>query len=132
MHQRANLDMTSSLLKDQPRGSWLKPRVLSSVRGRILSGIGLMVVILVAVAAGFAWQVNEHRSTTAALQDHAEMTFLLLDAQANAESAAGALQRYVIVGDDVIIAGSDDNLLPLIDENVATAIDDLTQAIALE
>ena len=124
--------MRSSLLKDQPRGSWLKPRVLSSVRGRILSGIGLMVVILVAVAAGSAWQVYEHRSTTAALQQRAEITFVLLDAQANAESAAGALQRYVIVGDEVIIAGSDDNLLPLIDENVTTAVDDLTQAIALE
>ena len=124
--------MKSSLLKDQPRRSWMMPRVLSSVRGRILSGIGLMVVILVAVAAGFAWQVSEHRSTTAALQEHAEITFLLLDAQASAESAAAAVQRYVIIGDEVIIPGNDDILLPLIDENVTTVIDDLTQALVLE
>ncbi|MCH8050594.1 MAG: diguanylate cyclase [Chloroflexi bacterium] len=91
-----------------------------------------MVVILVAVAAGFAWQVSEHRSTTAALQEHAEITFLLLDAQASAESAAAAVQRYVIVGDEVIIPGNDDILLPLIDENVTTVIDDLTQALVLE
>ena len=124
--------MTSSLLKDQPRRSWMRPHFISSVRGRILSGIGLIVVILVAVATGFAWQVSEHRSTTAALQDHAEVTFLLLDARANAESAAASVQRYVIVGDEVIIPGNDDILLPLIEESTTTAINDLTQAIALQ
>jgi len=90
-----------------------------------------MVVILVAVAAGSVWRVNEHGSTTAALQENAEITFLLLDAQANSESAAGALQRYVIVGDDGRIPGNDDTLLPQIEANVAAATDDLTQAIAL-
>ncbi len=124
--------MTSPQLRVQPRRSWRNPRVLSSVRGRILSGIGLIVVILVAVAAGFAWQVSEHRSTTDALQDHAEITFLLLDARANAESAAASVQRYVIVGDEVIIPGNDDILLSLIDENTTNAIDDLAQAIALQ
>ncbi|HEY5625779.1 MAG TPA: diguanylate cyclase [Dehalococcoidia bacterium] len=109
----------------------MKPRFLSSVRGRVLAGIGVMVLILVAVAGGSAWRVYEHRSTTAALQDHAEITFLLLDSRASAEAAATAVQRYVIVGDEVIIPGNDDILLPLIDENVNTAIDDLTQAIAL-
>ena len=124
--------MTSSLLEGQPRSLWMVPRVLSSVRGRILSGVGLIVVILVAVAAGFAWQVSEHRSTTDALQDHAEITFLLLDARANAESAAASVQRYVIVGDEVIIPGSGDTLLSVIDESTTTAIDDLVQAIALQ
>jgi diguanylate cyclase (GGDEF)-like protein/PAS domain S-box-containing protein len=91
-----------------------------------------MVVILVAVAAVAAWRVIEHRSTTAALEKHSEITFLLLDSRANAEAAATAVQRYVIVGDEVIIPGNDDILLPLIDESVNTAIDDLSQAIALE
>lgn len=127
-----NLDMTSSLLKGQPRSSWPTPRFLSSVRGRILSGIGLIVMILVAVAAGFAWQVSEHRSTTDALQDHAEITFLLLDARANAESAAASVQRYVLVGDEVITARNDETLLSVIDESTTTAIDDLTRAIALQ
>ena len=124
--------MTSSPLNVQPRRSWIQPRILSSVRGRILSGIGVIVVILVAVAAGFAWQVSEHRSTTAALQDHAEITFLLLDARANAESAAASVQRYVIVGDEVIIPGNDDTLLSVIEETTTTALDDLVQAIALQ
>ena len=124
--------MTSSLLKGQPRSSWPTPHVLSSVRGRILSGIGLIVVILVAVAAGFAWQVSEHRSTTDALQDHAEITFLLLDARANAESAAASVQRYVLVGDEVIAARNDATLLSVIDESTTTALDDLTRALALE
>jgi len=110
----------------------MMPRVLPSVRGRIIAGIGLMVAILVTVATGSAWLVFEHRSTTAALQERAEITFLILDGQANAESAAAAIQRYVIVGDDVIIPGNDDNLLPLIDENVTAAVDDLTQAILRE
>ncbi len=124
--------MTLSLLKGQPRRSWLTPRILSSVRGRIIAGIGLMVVILVAVAAGSAWQVLEHRSTTAALQERAEITFLLLDAQANAESAAAGIQRFVVVGDEVLVDGSDPTLLSAIDRYVTTAIDDLAQAILLE
>jgi diguanylate cyclase (GGDEF)-like protein/PAS domain S-box-containing protein len=89
-------------------------------------------MILVAVAAGFAWQVSEHRSTTDALQDHAEITFLLLDARANAESAAASVQRYVLVGDEVIAARNDETLLSVIDESTTTAIDDLTRAIALQ
>lgn len=89
-------------------------------------------MILAAVATGFAWQVSEQRSTTAALQDHAEITFLLLDARANAESAAASVQRYVIVGDEVIIPGNDDILLSLIEESTTGAIDDLARAIALE
>jgi len=124
--------MTLSLLKGQPRRSWLTPRILSSVRGRIIAGIGLMVAILVAVAAGSAWQVLEHRSTTAALQERAEITFLLLDAQANAESAAAGIQRFVVVGDEVLVDGNDPTLLSAIDRYVATAIDDLAQAIVLE
>jgi len=124
--------MKLSELKICPRG-WPGTRVLPSVRGRIVAGFGLLVVILVAVVAGSAWQVLEHRSTTAALQQRVETTFLLLDAQANVESAATAVQRYVVVGEDeVIIPGNDATLLSLIDENVTTAIDDLSQAMALE
>ncbi len=130
--QGAYLNMTSSAQKVQPRRSWPKPRILGTVRSRILAGIGLMVVILAAVAAMSAWRVYEHRSTTATLQDHAEITYLLLDSRANAEAAATAVQRYVIVGDQVLIPGNDDILLPLIDESINTAIDDLGQAIALE
>ncbi len=124
--------MTSSLPNVQPRRSWMRIPTPSSVRGRILSVVGLMVVILAAVAAGSAWRVYEHRSTTAALEEHAEITYLLLDARANAESAAAADQRYVIVGDEVLIPGSDDTLLSQIDRTVTTAIDDLSQAVALE
>ena len=39
--------------------------VLSSVTGRIIAGFGLLVIILVAVVAGSAWLVQEHRSDLA-------------------------------------------------------------------
>lgn len=110
----------------------MKPHILSSVRGRIISGIVLMVVILVAFAASSAWLTYKHRSTTATLEQKAEITFLVLDAKANSELAASSVQRYVIVGDDVVIPGNDDILLSLIEESTTAAIDDLTQAIVLE
>ena len=124
--------MNQPLLRAQPRRTWPNLHVLSSVRGRILAGIGLIVVIFVAVAAGFAWQVSEHRSTTDAVQDHAEVTFLLLDARANAESAAASVQRYVIVGDEVVIPENGETLLAVIERSTTTAIGDLVQAIALQ
>jgi len=39
--------------------------VLSSVTGRIIAGFGLLVIILIAVVAGSAWLVREHRSDLA-------------------------------------------------------------------
>ena len=123
--------MKLSQLKRWPR-EWPGTRALSSVRGRIIAGIGLVVVVLVAIAAGSAWQVYEHRSTTAELQSRAEITFLLLDARASTESAAAAIQRYVIVGDEVIISGNDETLLRRIDESIATATEGLTEALLLE
>lgn len=91
-----------------------------------------MVVILAAVAGGSAWLVYEHRSTTDTLQQKAEITFLVLDAKANSELAASSIQRYLIVGDEVVIPGNDDILLALIEESTTTAIDDLTRAIVLQ
>ena len=67
---------------------WRLRHTLSSVRGRIIVGFAFLVLILVAVAAGSAWQVREHKSDTAAMAEHADTAFMLQNALVNAEAAA--------------------------------------------
>ncbi|MCH7998066.1 MAG: EAL domain-containing protein [Chloroflexi bacterium] len=102
---------------------------ISSVRGRIIIGFSFLVLILVAVAAGSAWQVREHRSDTAAMEEHADTAFVLQNALVNAEAAASGLQRYVMIGGETAVAG-DEELLPEIRSDMAEVVEGLAQAIA--
>src|SRR3989304_9626121 len=104
-------------------------RKIFSVRGRIIGGFGLLVIILIVVAAGSAWQVRTHQSDLAAMEEHATTHVLLKDAHLRSEVAAAAFQRYITVGDEPQITG-DEALLPEIRSNVAVAQEDLTQALA--
>src|SRR3990172_13256255 len=72
------------------------PRGLFSVRGRIIPGFGLLVLILALVAGGSAWQVRAHRSNINEMESHSRTATLLQDAEAQAGVAALTLQRYVI------------------------------------
>ncbi len=101
---------------------------LSSVRGRIIVGFGFLVLILVGVAAGSAWQVREHRSRTAAMERHADTAFLLKDVHVHAEAGAADLQRYVLVGDESLVGG-EETLIPEIRSDIAAAVESLTQAL---
>ena len=108
---------------------WRLRHTLSSVRGRIIVGFAFLVLILVAVAAGSAWQVREHKSDTAAMAEHADTAFMLQNALVNAEAAASGLQRYVTLGGETPVAG-DEELLPRIRSDMAGAEESLAQAIA--
>ncbi len=119
-----NVERTGRLAR-----GWRLLHTLSSVRGRIIAGFGFLVLILVGVAAGSAWQVHEHQSDTAAMEEHADTAFTLQNALVNAEAAASGLQRYVMIGGETPVAG-DEDLLPIIRSDMTEAEESLTQAIA--
>ena len=102
---------------------------LSSVRGRIIAGFAFLVLILVGVAAGSAWQVHKHQSDSATMEEHADTAFMLQNALVNAEAAASGLQRYVMIGGETPVVG-DEDLLPGVRSDMAEAEESLTQAIA--
>jgi len=112
-------------------GGWRMFRAFSSVRGRIIAGFGFLVLILVAVAGGSAWQVREHRFITAAMEERADTAFMLQNALVNAEAAASGVQRYVMIGGETPVAG-DEDLLPRIRSDMAEAEESLAQAIVQE
>ncbi|MEE8347922.1 MAG: EAL domain-containing protein [Dehalococcoidia bacterium] len=99
------------------------------MRGRIIAAFGLLVIILMGVAAGSAWQVREHQADTAAMEEHADTAVVLQNGLINAEAAASGLQRYVMIGGETLVAG-DEELLPRIRSDMAEAEESLAQAIA--
>ena len=112
-------------------GGWRMFRAFSSVRGRIIAGFGFLVLILVAVAGGSAWQVREHRSYTAAMEVRADTAFSLKNALVHAEAAASGVQRYIMIGGETPVPG-DEDLLPRIRSDMAEAEESLAQAIVQE
>ena len=111
-----------------PRG-WPRFNLLSSVRGRIIAGFSFLVFILVGVAAGSAWQVHEHQSDTADMEEHTDTAFLLQSARVNAEATAAGIQRYVMVGGQTEVA-QDETLVPEMRSDIAAAQESLTQALS--
>jgi diguanylate cyclase (GGDEF)-like protein/putative nucleotidyltransferase with HDIG domain len=101
------------------------------VRGRVIGGFALLGFILAAVVVGSAWQLRQHRSDTAAMESSADTTFLLQEAQVNVQAAAASLQRYVIVGDEILVTG-DEDLIAEIRASEAAAVDSLEQVLAQE
>lgn len=96
--------------------------LLSSVRGRIIAGFGLLVLILAAVVAGSAWLAREHRSDLAEMERHAAITSLLEEARFDATLANLLLERYVIAGNETAV--------PVIRSFAAMATDSLAEARA--
>jgi diguanylate cyclase (GGDEF)-like protein len=77
---------------------------LSTVKGRIIIGFGLVTLLLIGVVAGAAWQARAHQSDLAALETHTRTASELQTAEANAAISGLLLQRYVISGDEVYVA----------------------------
>ncbi|HLA18197.1 MAG TPA: hypothetical protein VJ253_02645, partial [Dehalococcoidia bacterium] len=88
----------SRIIPIPPPGRWPSLPLLSSVRGRIIAGFGLGILILALGAAGSAWLAGEHRFVTAAMEERADTAFMLQNALVNAEAAASGVQRYVMIG----------------------------------
>ncbi len=110
---------------------WPSLNPVSSAGGRIISGFALLVVILAAVAFGSAWRMHKHHSVTAAMEERADTAFLIQDALVNVETAASALQRYITVGDETLVAG-DEALIAEIRSFTAAGMDAILQATAQE
>ncbi len=77
---------------------------LSSVKGRIIVGFGLVTLILVGVVSGAAWQARVHQADLAELEAHTQTASHLQTAEANAAISGLLLQRYVISGDEIYVA----------------------------
>jgi diguanylate cyclase (GGDEF)-like protein len=74
-----------------------------SVRARITSGFGALVLILVAVITGAAIQEQNHKSELEQLNLHSRNAILLQTTEAQAAIAADGVQRYVYNGDALYI-----------------------------
>src|SRR3990170_3905591 len=81
----------------------LPPSFLASVRGRIVFGFALLVLILVAVVAGATWLAREHRVKLARMQDVAPTRSLLEGAKGNGTTSFARLQLYLASGDEGLI-----------------------------
>ena len=97
---------------------------LSSVRGRIIAGFGLLIIILIVIVAGSAWLARGHQSALAKLEATAATANLLEDASLNATLANLLLERYVVTGNEEVV--------PVIGSSMATVRDRLAEAHAQE
>ena len=105
-----------------PPLGWAGLPLLSSVKGRIIVGFALLIIILIAVVAGSAWLARGHRSDLADLEQRAATTSLLEDAKFDATLANLLLERYVTTGNGRVI--------PVIRSMVAGAMDSAAEASA--
>jgi diguanylate cyclase (GGDEF)-like protein/PAS domain S-box-containing protein len=96
--------------------------LLSSVRGRIITGFGLLVFILVAVVGGSAWLARVHRSDMDSMELHSDNANLLDDAAFDATLANLLLERYLTAGTE--------SAVPVVHSSVAAVIEGLAEAQA--
>src|SRR3990170_4409329 len=81
----------------------LPPSFLASVRGRIVFGFALLVLILVAVVAGATWLAREHRVQLARMQGVGNTKSLLQDAKGSGTTSFALLQLYLASGDESLV-----------------------------
>jgi diguanylate cyclase (GGDEF)-like protein len=72
----------------------------ASVRGRVISGFGLLILVLVCVTVGASWQVQRHQADLQELERHSTTASHLQNVEAQAATAGLLLQRYVDAGGD--------------------------------
>ncbi|MEE8369780.1 MAG: HAMP domain-containing protein, partial [Dehalococcoidia bacterium] len=113
----------SRIRMPSPRG-WFRLPLPSSVRGQIIGGFGLLVLILAIVVAGSAWLERAHRSDLAEMERHTVTASLLQQAEVDVTLVRILLQHYII--------DEDDAAAPIIRSSVATAVDGLEEALAQE
>jgi len=97
---------------------------LSSVRGRIIVGFGLLVIVLVAVVACSAWLARKHQSDLAEMENYTAIADLLQDAQIASGTTATFLYGYVTTGNE--------DLLPTIHSSLVTSDGNISEALARE
>jgi diguanylate cyclase (GGDEF)-like protein len=97
---------------------------LSSVKGRIIVGFGLLVVILAGVVAGSAWLARKHQSDLATMEHHTAIADLLQDTEIASGTSATYLYGYVTTGNEL--------LLPTLNSSLAASRQHLDEAAAIE
>jgi diguanylate cyclase (GGDEF)-like protein/PAS domain S-box-containing protein len=98
--------------------------LICSVRGRIIVGFGLLVIILATFAAGSIWLTRQHHSHLTEMEEHADTTALLQEAKLSGSITLTVLQSYLLTGDETTI--------PEIRAYLAIAEDSITAASATE
>jgi diguanylate cyclase (GGDEF)-like protein/putative nucleotidyltransferase with HDIG domain len=79
---------------------WTRHLPWASVRGRVVGGFGLLILVLVCVIVGASWQVRRHQNDLEELERHSTTASLLQNVEAQAATAGLLLQRYVDAGGD--------------------------------
>jgi len=79
------------------------PLFLASVRGRIVFGFALLILILVTVVAGAAWLANEHRAKLAEMEQITETASALDGAKADGSVGFALLQTYLVSGNEALV-----------------------------
>ena len=120
--------MNSSSTTGAASGGQSAPRRIFSVRGRIITGFGLLVMILAVVAGGSAWQVRTHQKDISELESHSRTATLLQEAEAQGGVAALTLQRYVIAENAALPPGV--QLASEVKLHAAAGVESLTEAAA--
>src|SRR3989337_1273835 len=100
------------------------PLFLASVRGRIVFGFALLVLILVTVVAGAAWLAREHRTELAEMEQITGTASALDGAKADGAIGFALLQTYLVSGNEA--------LMPDIEANLEASREHVKLAIAQE
>jgi diguanylate cyclase (GGDEF)-like protein len=107
------------------RPAWTsKVHPLSSVKGRIIVGFGLLVVILAGVVSGSAWLARKHQSDLATMEHHTSIADLLQDTEIASGTSATFLFGYLTTGNEL--------LLPTLNSSLAASRQHLSEALAVE
>src|SRR3990172_7010275 len=82
------------------RAGLTPPFFLASVRGRIVFGFALLVVILAAVASGAAWLAREHGEELSQMEQRSATVSQLQDGFGEGVYAMALHELYVNTGDE--------------------------------
>src|SRR3990172_3734070 len=98
----------------------MPPFFLASVRGRIVFGFALLVIVMAAGAASSAWLTREHSSELSQMEQRTPTVSLLQDGFGEGAYAMALLELYVATGDETVV--------PEIRSSLAAATENARQA----
>jgi diguanylate cyclase (GGDEF)-like protein len=101
-----------------------KLHALSSVKGRIIVGFGLLVVVLITVVAGSAWLARKHQTDLDTMEHHTYIADLLQETEIASGTTATFLYGYVNTGNQL--------LLPTLQSSLDSSQRSMDEAVAIE
>src|SRR3990172_9155836 len=85
------------------RAGLAPPFFLASVRGRIVFGFALLVLILVTVVAASAWLQRQHQRHLGDMESRAATVSLLRDSEREGAIAFATVQAYILSGNETLL-----------------------------